>query len=118
MRYRDASHVDLGSFYARMPEYGGYCRWLGYLALAGAINFANVPNQINALLIACLAAWLVAWSRSVGALWRGPLVAAILACALIRTYHLLGSVQLHASCADGQCLMSKVLSVSIFGGGN
>ncbi len=109
MRYRDADHLDLGSFYARNPGGGSFYRLTGYAILVLAINYANVPTQLAWLLVIGIGAWLAAWYQVVGALWRGPLVAGILACATIRTYHLLGNVQLHGSCADGQCLMSRVL---------
>ena len=90
MRYADAPHVDLGNLYARLPGLGRMYRWLGYLAILVAVAKAHDPGAIGGLLVACVVAWLLAWKRCVGALWRGSLVAACLLCALILTWHKAG----------------------------
>lgn len=87
MRFRDASHVDLGSFYARLPTYGRMYRWFGYGGIVLAIFFRNQPEQLAKLLIVLGVAWLLAWYRVVGALWRSSIVAAMLACAFALTLH-------------------------------
>ncbi|MBA2480431.1 MAG: hypothetical protein H0V44_07195 [Planctomycetes bacterium] len=85
MRYRDASHVDVGSFYARLPQNGKMFRLLGYAGVIGAVAFAHDPRRIALLLIVLIVAWLLAWYRVVGTLWRSSIVAAIIACAVILT---------------------------------
>ena len=85
MRYRDAAHVDMGSFYAREPHFGKMYRVLGYFAVVIALWFANDPEILGRLLVALLVAWLMAWFRVVGALWRSSIVAATLLCAVLIT---------------------------------
>jgi hypothetical protein len=82
MRYRDAAHVDLGSFYAREPHFGRMYRILGYAGVIIACYFHNDADILARLLVAMIAAWFMAWYRIVGALWRSSLVAAILFCAI------------------------------------
>lgn len=83
MRYRDAQHVDVGSFYARLPNVGKVYRLLGLLGVAGAVYLAHVHDvrRMAVLLVFLILAWLLAWYRVVGTLWRSSLVAAIVACA-------------------------------------
>lgn len=90
MRYVDAAHVDLGSFYARLPRLGKPYRLLGYAACIGAAWWISDPSRLAVLLIVAVIAWLMAWFREVGALWRAPLVAAIAMCAVILTAERLG----------------------------
>lgn len=90
MRYRDASHVDLGSFYARRPAQGRIYRLFGYAACIGVLVYAAEPAKIGILLVLLAVAWVMAWRREVGAVWRSSLVAAIIMCAVILTCHRLG----------------------------
>lgn len=90
MRYRDAAHIDLGSFYARLPGVGRLYRLLGYAACIGAVWWIADLHRIACLLIVSLVAWLMAWWREAGALWRSPLVAAIAMCAVILSADRLG----------------------------
>jgi hypothetical protein len=87
MRYRDAAHVDLGSFYAREPRYGKTFRLVGYAVVVMACYFHNDPDILGRLLIALITTWLFAWYRVVGALWRSSVVAATVLCALLLTMH-------------------------------
>jgi hypothetical protein len=87
MRFRDAVHLDTGPFYARLPEQGRIFRALGYLGVAMAIRSAGDPRALWGLVIFLLVAWVYAWKRTVGTLWRSSLVAALVACAVILTYH-------------------------------
>ena len=96
MRYVDAPHVDLGSFYARLPQYGRLYRWFGYGGIVLAICSRNDPELLGRLLIALIVAWLLAWYRVVGALWRSSIVAAIIATAFALTVHQLqAQAQVH-----------------------
>ncbi len=90
MRLADAAHVDLGSFYARRPGLGRIYRLAGYVACLGVLWWAHDPQRIGALLIVLLVAWLMAWKREVGTLFRSPLVAAIAMCAVLLTADRLG----------------------------
>ncbi len=83
MRYRDAVHVQVGPFYARRPEIGKPYRLFGYAGAALAVLNAESPERIAVLLGVLILAWLVAWYRVVGTLWRSSLVAAIVICAVI-----------------------------------
>lgn len=85
MRFRDAAHVDLGSFYARRPSLGRIYRLAGYAACVAVLVYASDPKRIAGLLVVLLVAWAMAWKREVGALWRSSLVAAIVMCAAIIT---------------------------------
>lgn len=89
MRFRDAAHLDTGPFYARLPEQGRVFRALGYLGVAMAIKFAVAGDvrSLWGLAIFLLVAWVYAWKRTVGTLWRSSLVAALVACAVILSYH-------------------------------
>jgi hypothetical protein len=89
MRYVDASHVDLGSFYARNPSWGKIYRLLGYLALMLTVLWAEKPQRLSLLLVGLLLVWLCAWFQVVGALWRSSLVAAVLTCAMLLSMHAL-----------------------------
>ncbi len=89
MRYRDAAHVDLGSFYARRPHLGRYYRYLGYAACVLALIWHDRTDLSGMLLICILVAWAQAWYRLVGAAWRSSLVAAALLCAVALTRPLL-----------------------------
>jgi hypothetical protein len=86
MRYRDAKHVDLGSFYARESVHGKAFRFIGYAGVFMACWYHDQPDLLGRLMIALIIAWLMAWYRIVGALWRGPLVAAIFFCAVLVTF--------------------------------
>ncbi len=90
MRFRDAEHVDHGSFYARRPGLGRIYRLAGYAACVGVLAYAADPRRIAGLLVFLLIAWVMAWKREVGALWRSSLVAAIVMCAAILTCERLG----------------------------
>jgi hypothetical protein len=84
MRFADAAHVDLKSFYARRPRLGRFYRFVGYLIIVLTVGWATSPEQQAVLLICALIAWVQAWYRAVGALWRSSLVAAaLLAAALL-----------------------------------
>lgn len=85
MRYRDAVHMDMGSFYAREPQFGRMYRLLGYFAIVIAAYFHNDPDILQRLLIALIVTWLMAWYRIVGALWRSSIVAAAVLCAFFLT---------------------------------
>ena len=85
MRYSDASHVDVGSFYARLPAHGKMFRLLGHAAVVAAVVLAHDPRRVAILLVVLVLAWLLAWYRVVGTLWRSSLVSAIIACAAILT---------------------------------
>ena len=102
MRLADAAHIDLGSFYARQPGLGRVYRLTGYLACLGVVWWAHAPHRIASLLVVLLIAWLMAWKREVGSLFRAPLVAAMLMCAVILTAARLGHpLQVAAAPADG-----------------
>ena len=73
--------MDMGSFYAREPQFGRMYRLLGYCAIVIAAYFYNDQDILQRLLIALIVAWLMAWYRIVGALWRSSIVAAALLCA-------------------------------------
>lgn len=92
MRYRDAAHVDLGSFYAREPHFGKMYRLLGYAAIVIACYFHNDPDILARLLIALIVTWLMAWYRIVGALWRSSIVAASVLCAVLLTIAKVGAI--------------------------
>jgi hypothetical protein len=85
MRFRDAVHVDLGSFYARRPGLGRMYRLAGWAACAWVLWNAHDTRYVGAILVLLLVAWVMAWYRCVGALFRAPLVGAILMCALLIT---------------------------------
>ncbi len=92
MRYRDAAHVDVGSFYARKPELGRFYRLLGYAALVAVVWHQANEAMLERLLIGLVVLWLMAWYRVVGTLWRSSIVAATLLCAVLLTTH-----RLHAA---------------------
>lgn len=87
MRYRDAAHVDMGSFYARRPEHGKMYRLLGYAGIVVVWWHQHDPDMLGRVLIVLLALWFMAWFRIVGALWRSSVVAACLLCAVLITAH-------------------------------
>lgn len=87
MRYRDADHVDTGSFYARRPELGKLYRLLGYGGVLLAWFRQDDPVMLAKLLIVLVMMWLMAWYRVVGTLWRSSTVAAILLCAVLLSIH-------------------------------
>ncbi len=74
--------MDLGSFYARLPELGQFYRLVGYLLVAATVVVGDNQQRLAGLLVVCVVAWLQAWRRQVGAAWRGSLVAAAALCAL------------------------------------
>ena len=82
MRYRDASHVDVGSFYSRAPFPGKIVRLLGHGAIAAFAIAAwrHDTCLVTGLLIALLLVWLAAWWLVVGTLWRASVVAGVVAC--------------------------------------
>ncbi len=79
MRYRDAAHINLDSFYARKPQAGRWFRAFGYGLLAATIASvgANQGLLVGWLLLG-LGLWICAWKLEVGALWRSSLVAQII----------------------------------------
>jgi hypothetical protein len=79
MRYRDASHVDVSGFYARLPHVGKIYRLLGYVAvLAMLIGACRDDRRLVSILIpVVIVLWLAAWFQVVGTLWRSSLVAAL-----------------------------------------
>jgi len=87
MRYADAPHVDLSNYYMRLPRQGASYRWLGYLCVAMATLWANEPQRMPVLMLAVIILWFQAWFRGVGGLWRSSLVAALVACAVILSWH-------------------------------
>jgi hypothetical protein len=87
MRYRDADHVDTGSFYARRAELGKLYRFLGYAGILMAWYRQAEPAKLAELLIVLVVVWLMAWYRVVGALWRSSVVGAILLCAVLLSMH-------------------------------
>jgi hypothetical protein len=107
MRYADAAHVDLSNFYMRLPQRGSWYRWIGYLCVAMAILWSNEPARIPVLLGASLLLWLRAWYHGVGGLWRSSLVAAVVACAVILTWH-----KLSPTMPTGTCPV-KAMSVEV-----
>src|SRR4051812_32366531 len=85
MRYRDAPHVDVGSFYARSPRAGKVYRILGHV-LVGAVAVAGWRHDLTMLTIlmpTLILVWLAAWWQVVGTLWRSSIVAGIVACAVL-----------------------------------
>lgn len=90
MRFRDAAHVDLGSFYARRPGLGRLYRLAGYGGCIAAVWWAHDITRISALIVVLLIAWLMAWKREIGALFRAPLIAAIAICAVLISADRLG----------------------------
>ena len=90
LRYHDAPHVDLGSFYARRPAQGRVYRLFGYAACLGVLVYAADPARTGALVVVVVVAWVMAWRREVGAVWRSSLVAAILMGAVLLTCARLG----------------------------
>jgi hypothetical protein len=92
MRFRDAAHLDFGPFYARLPEQGRFFRALGYLGVALAVWWSGDQARIQALAVVLVVAWVMAWRRTVGALWRSSLVAALVACAVILSWYRLHPV--------------------------
>ncbi len=90
MRLADASHVDLGSFYARLPGLGRVYRLFGYAACIGVLWYAHDISRVSSLLVVLIIAGLMAWKREVGALFRAPLVASIAMCAVLITADRLG----------------------------
>ncbi len=93
MRYRDAAHVDMGSFYARKPEHGKLYRLLGYAAAVGVFWHAHSEPMLERMLIALLILWLITWYRIVGALWRSSILADCLLCAVLLTAHRLNWIE-------------------------
>lgn len=94
MRYADASHVDLGSFYSRLPARGKWFRLLGYGAIAAAVHYRDDQGALAALLVCLILAWLRAWQVVVGTAWRSSIVAAVVLCAVLLTHHRLASCAL------------------------
>jgi hypothetical protein len=82
MRYRDAAHVDVGSFYARRPGPGKVYRMLGHAAVVTALLVPARGDCLGVLLLGLIVVWLAAWYQVVGTLWRSTLVAACLIAAL------------------------------------
>lgn len=82
MRYADAPHLDLASFRARRAGLGQLYRVAGYAACVVVLVRAGEPRFLSLFLIVMLVAWLMAWKREVGSLFRSPLVAAILMAAV------------------------------------
>lgn len=82
MRYSDAKHVDVGSFYARDPFWGKRFRLMGYLFLVLVICHRGHAPELQLDLLVLVLLWFIAWKRVVGALWRSTLVAAMLLCAI------------------------------------
>ena len=91
MRYADADHVDLGSFYSRLPYYGKFFRILGYVGIALGAYYHADDRALTALLVCLILAWLRAWHVVVGAAWRSSIVAAVVLCAVLLTQHRLAS---------------------------
>lgn len=87
MRYRDAAHVDLGSFHARLPWPGLFYLLLGLTGIGLASAWSGDQERIGALLVVGVVAWLRAWQNAVGNLWRVGLVGTCVACALILTFY-------------------------------
>lgn len=91
MRYGDAPHVDVGSFYARNSGWGKLYRMLGYLGLVlGVVLWVKKPDLLPFLLGGLILVWFVAWFQVVGTLWRSSIVAACLFCALVMSLRALG----------------------------
>lgn len=88
MRYRDAQHIDVGSFYARRPEVGRIVRLLGLIGVVCAVLLPT--TTLGWLLGGLILVWLGAWYLVVGTLWRSSMVAAILVTALRLSQVLLG----------------------------
>jgi len=83
MRYRDAAHLDLSGLRTRSPALGRCCSGLGFAGLVvawwlAATSLAAAWTVLGALVVC----WLAAWYLAAGALWRGPLVAAIMLASL------------------------------------
>ncbi len=95
MVYRDAAHVDVGSFYSRNPCWGKLYRLLGYFGIAGGVVLGS-EAELAKLLVILVLVWLAAWYQVVGTLWRSSLVAAGLLCALKLT---LLRCPLHGCCS-------------------
>ncbi len=86
MRYRDAAHINLDSFYARKPQAGRWFRVRGYGLFAFTVAVCGHPDRVAVLLVIGLVVWILAWKSEVGALWRSALVAQILLAASILTW--------------------------------
>lgn len=82
MRFRDAAHVEVGSFYARRPWVGKTYRLLGHAFVVAAVLAPARGDCLGVLLGVTILVWLAAWYQVVGTLWRMSLVAAALICAL------------------------------------
>jgi hypothetical protein len=97
MRYRDAQHVDVGSFYARSPGAGKLYRILGHAGVAAAAiaGWRHDAGALAILLLVLIVVWLAAWYQVVGTLWRASVVAGIVACAI-----LLAAERCRAECAS------------------
>jgi hypothetical protein len=95
MRYRDAIHMDMGSFYARQPQLGKMYRFLGYAAIIGVVWHHQDVAMLERLLIMLVVLWLMAWYRIVGALWRSSIVSACVLCAFFITWHRVWAAPIH-----------------------
>ena len=67
-----------------------FTSWAHSAGILLACWYHDQPEILARLLIALVVAWLMAWYRIVGALWRGPLVSAILFCAVLASLAKLG----------------------------
>jgi hypothetical protein len=83
----DSPAIDLGSFYARRPVAGRTYRYFGYAACGLAVWYRDDPRALAILLGLLVLGWVMAWYREIGALWRAPLVAAMVCCAASLTLH-------------------------------
>jgi hypothetical protein len=85
MRYRDAQHVDVGSFYARSARAGKLYRILGHclVAAVAVAGWRHDTRMLTILLPVLVVVWLAAWFQVVGTLWRSSIVAGIVACAIL-----------------------------------
>jgi hypothetical protein len=78
MRYRDAPHVSVGSFYSGNHQWGKCYRFAGYAGIVAACLCRGEPEKLAVLMVVLLLLWLFAWYQVVGTLWRSSLVAALL----------------------------------------
>lgn len=94
MRYRDASHVDVGGFYARSPGAGKIYRIVGHVGAAAAAWCAlhGDARGVTIVLGVMILCWLAAWWQIVGTLWRSSMVATLVGCAAWLTASRCGTI--------------------------
>lgn len=86
MRYWNDTALTNHGWRWRRPGWGAALRWLGYVLLAAAVVCPPAAlTSVGSLLVLAAGGllWLVAWYAAIGAGHRQPLVAALLAWAVV-----------------------------------